>query len=39
MTQLQEALPFQGMSERDIYLAKCFTGATLMERYVEWVAA
>ena len=35
----QGALPFRGMSEEAIYLAKRFTGATLLERYVEWVGA
>lgn len=35
----QNALPFQGMPERQVYLGKCFSGATLLERYVEWVAA
>jgi hypothetical protein len=33
------ALPFQGWSEQDAYAARRFTGATMLEQYVEWEAA
>ena len=35
----QTALPYQGMAEQDVYFCRRLSGATLVERYVEWVHA
>lgn len=35
----QSALPFQDMDGEEAYLCRCFAGASLLERYVEWVPA
>lgn len=32
----QGQLPFRGMPDEAAYLARCFSGATLLEQYVEW---
>jgi len=35
----QSAQAYAGMDSRQVYLAKRLTGATMVERYVEWVGA